>query len=743
MSYIHALRQLRLKPNQAILLGILLFTFLNVYFALKSPTYHELDFSNSISGGGNSFLKKLQIFTPSSLPKNADHAFVGYHHDDDTNLVVLQKYFLNEDMAEDKVHHLWNFLNSDLKADKDSMDLKIVNGYDYKEYLKSLTEGLKIDFNHTFVDHYKTEMKFTATFRKFFEDLQTLLEDCNPGISAINNDAHYPNGDKILKKYAEKKRKSEEEMKTVNIPRTVHNKGRLPIYGGHLREGYRDEMVRTQDMLSMYLTLEQNEIDALKESHSKFMKKMDKDWPKELLDYNTFNDFMKGDGIVYLGGGKYDQLVFLSVKLLRDHGSRLPVEVIVLKKEEYNVDFCDRILPTLNGRCKLMTDYIPQSFFDTILENAKKLSEGRSDEDPHMDPMMALGYQLKNMAIFISSFERILYLDADNLPIRNPDILFQNKPFTDHHMILWPDLWRRSTSPTFYEITGQSIDPKHRVRNSYAKGDGRGMSNDYKEYSFHDTKGTIPEASSETGQFMLNKRVHFKTLMLSMYYNYYGPLFYYPLLSQGAAGEGDKETFIAAAHRLGLPYYQVTEFNREFGPIDKNSKKHEFYGMGQYNPIVDYLQKHPNDPDYPNQSVRSKKIKALSDSHYVATPPDSLAQHDEDKTVYNYDYHYFKSSSLFFLHANWPKLYIESLFLTDERGPVDPVTKLRRRLYGVEFKNELGGDYDFELKIMEQIWWCFCDEPMVDFSGIPAPKTETRKKICRAVDMQRKFLQNG
>ncbi|KAK7679537.1 Golgi alpha-1,2- mannosyltransferase [Cerrena zonata] len=52
-----------------------------------------------------------------------------------------------------------------------------------------------------------------------------------------------------------------------------------------------------------------------------------------------------------------------------------------------------------------------------------------------------------------------------------------------------------------------------------------------------------------------------------MYYNYYGPDYYYPLLSQGAAGEGDKETFIAAAHKLKLPYYQVKEFNREFGPF--------------------------------------------------------------------------------------------------------------------------------------------------------------------------------
>ena len=76
-------------------------------------------------------------------------------------------------------------------------------------------------------------------------------------------------------------------------------------------------------------------------------------------------------------------------------------------------------------------------------------------------------------------------------------------------------------------------------------------------YSYHDCKGSIPEASSETGQLLINKN-SFQTLILAMYYNYYGPDYYYPF---SVKGEGDKETFIAAAHKLDLPYYQVGEFN--------------------------------------------------------------------------------------------------------------------------------------------------------------------------------------
>ena len=205
-------------------------------------------------------------------------------------------------------------------------------------------------------------------------------------------------------------------------------------------------------------------------------------WPENLFKFNKFNNFMKGDGIVYLGGGKYNQLVLLSIKILRENGSRLPVEVIIPYKNDYDIQFCDRVLPTLNGKCKLMTDYLPQTFVDKIS-----------------------GFQLKNIALLISSFERILYLDADNIPIRNPDVLFTNAPFTTKHLVVWPDLWRRSTSPHYYTIAGIEVDSNFKVRNSYVDGDERGKYTDSMYYSYHDCKGSIPEASSETGQLLINK----------------------------------------------------------------------------------------------------------------------------------------------------------------------------------------------------------------------------------------------
>ena len=53
-------------------------------------------------------------------------------------------------------------------------------------------------------------------------------------------------------------------MKQFNIERLIHRNGRIPIYGGHLREQYKDELIRNKEFLSMYLTLSDSEISALK-----------------------------------------------------------------------------------------------------------------------------------------------------------------------------------------------------------------------------------------------------------------------------------------------------------------------------------------------------------------------------------------------------------------------------------------------------------------------------------------------
>lgn len=95
---------------------------------------------------------------------------------------------------------------------------------------------------------------------------------------------------------------------------------------------------------------------------------------------------------------------------------------------------------------------------------------------------------------------------------------------------------------------------------------------------------------------MISKRKHLETLILASYYNFYGPNYYYSILSQGAPGEGDKETFSTAADFFGKRYYKMQQKVSALGHWDLD---HNFRGtsMLQFDPRAD-MRKQPPQPAF-------------------------------------------------------------------------------------------------------------------------------------------------
>ncbi|PYH88542.1 alpha-1,2-mannosyltransferase [Aspergillus ellipticus CBS 707.79] len=242
------------------------------------------------------------------------------------------------------------------------------------------------------------------------------------------------------------------------------------------------------------------DVDIMKDAHTGFVDAINANAPQLNYTPNT-------RGLVSTAGGSYLPVLVISLRMLRRTGSKLPLEVFLADEAEYEEHICDVVLPSLNARCVLMSN---------ILNAVSGTVEIQK-------------YQFKLFAMLFSSFEEILFLDADAFPLQRPELLFTREPFASRQMVTWPDFWASTISSYYYEISSQPY-PEHAVRQS-----------------------------SESGEVLISKKTHLKTLLLSTYYNVWGPDFYYPLLSQGAAGEGDKETFIAAASRLQEPYYQVSE----------------------------------------------------------------------------------------------------------------------------------------------------------------------------------------
>ncbi|SPN96825.1 uncharacterized protein DNG_00345 [Cephalotrichum gorgonifer] len=220
----------------------------------------------------------------------------------------------------------------------------------------------------------------------------------------------------------------------------------------------------------------------------------------------SITPYWKGTrGIVMGAGGKYTHIALTSLLLLRRTGTKLPVQVFIDTHDEYDAELCEVTFARLNAECLVMEDLIGKG---TVSQ-----------------------YQYKILSILFSPFQHVLFLDADAWPIYDPAFVFEEEPYKSTGMITWPDFWVSTVSWLFFDITGTKNGP------------------------------VMERRSSESGILMFNKEMHTETLLLAAYYNWYGPDLYYKLLTQGAHGEGDKETFLHAALALEKPFYNVRQSN--------------------------------------------------------------------------------------------------------------------------------------------------------------------------------------
>ncbi|KAK0621795.1 mannosyltransferase putative-domain-containing protein, partial [Bombardia bombarda] len=218
-------------------------------------------------------------------------------------------------------------------------------------------------------------------------------------------------------------------------------------------------------------------------------------------------------GVVTTAGAHNFGQVISMLLMLRYTNSTLPVQIML----DTTADWIDELCADLSGPiARLNATCIP-------------LRDAWTDPAPGSSPppwQLKSGYQWKIMSIMASSFQSILFLDADALPILNPDGILApgSQPFLSTGLITWPDFWTSTISKHFYAIAGPTPS-------------GLGIT----------PPPLTSRTSSESGIIAIDKARHADTILLAAYYNYHGPGAYYPLLTQHSHGEGDKETLLQAA----------------------------------------------------------------------------------------------------------------------------------------------------------------------------------------------------
>ena len=121
-------------------------------------------------------------------------------------------------------------------------------------------------------------------------------------------------------------------------------------------------------------------------------------------------------GIVIAGGGlKYFPSVWVNVHLIRHFGCTLPIQLWYLGDGECD-PYMRRLLKPLGVECV----------------------DARKIEKEHPCRILC-GWELKPYSTLHSPFAQVLFLDADNGPVRDVTYLFDTPQFREHGAIFWPD----------------------------------------------------------------------------------------------------------------------------------------------------------------------------------------------------------------------------------------------------------------------------------------------------------------
>ncbi|KAL4106649.1 hypothetical protein PRIC1_004696 [Phytophthora ramorum] len=211
------------------------------------------------------------------------------------------------------------------------------------------------------------------------------------------------------------------------------------------------------------------------------------------------------EGIVMVIYPKLLVSAFASIRALRAVNCTLPVELWYIESE---MDSKDGV-SLLGGIPKrLQQEYGPLTLH------------------PIADPRVA-GFNSKVYAITHTTFEHVMFLDADNVPVKDPSYLFKTPEFVQMGAVFWPDFWH--PAHTIFNINDESL-----------LWELLGM--DY-----------VDMFEQESGQLVIDKSRSAAALRMLSLFAFHDP----NLFSRYKLAHGDKDLFRLAWLKTKTPFHMV------------------------------------------------------------------------------------------------------------------------------------------------------------------------------------------
>jgi alpha 1,2-mannosyltransferase len=220
------------------------------------------------------------------------------------------------------------------------------------------------------------------------------------------------------------------------------------------------------------------------------IKELRKQWKEFVRDIEPCPGTFSGKGVVICGGGlRYFTCAWVTIRMLRNKGCTLPIELWCMGNE-------------LSGEVRKEVGRWDVTVRDFLDHGATSLS----------------GCMLKPLSIIKSSFKEVIFIDADNVCVGDPEALFDTGAYKNYGAIFWPDYWQTTPENPIWSITGTS---------------------------YTDTK------EQESGQIVVDKSRCWKELNLCLHFNQLSNIYHMLLL-------GDKDTFRFAWMALRTPFFTVS-----------------------------------------------------------------------------------------------------------------------------------------------------------------------------------------
>ncbi|OWY99024.1 hypothetical protein PHMEG_00030052 [Phytophthora megakarya] len=211
------------------------------------------------------------------------------------------------------------------------------------------------------------------------------------------------------------------------------------------------------------------------------------------------------EGIVMVVYPKLIASAYATIRTLRDVlGCRLPIEIW------FRQDEVDRVPRSLSPLQQLAQN---KSVSNIVF---------REINDSH-----AVRFGAKVFALYNSGFERILFLDADNVPVRDPAYLFKTPEFEKTGAVFWPDYWHPHY--TIFNLHGDSL-----------------------LWELLDMP-YVDMFEQESGQLLIDRRRHTAPLELVRFFTFHQP----NPIERLKLLWGDKDLFRLAWIKLNVPFTMV------------------------------------------------------------------------------------------------------------------------------------------------------------------------------------------